>query len=203
MLESRNVITYGLTQEENGWVLQALPNKGYRVLDTDAPTDLIAVDCAASIIDASRLDADSIQMLWDYYGELGGCFSETVLWLGTPLPPTALCRYICCYESFEALQDRLRYVLLEAHRKNRKTAAFSTSLMYALQILTTIRNRPGVTTKQLSGRCEISERSVLRYIETLRCCGEGIEYDPKRKGWQLFHGVSFLLGEHMPEELER
>ena len=203
MLESKNVITYGLTQEEREWVSKALPDRDYRVLDTDEPTDLIAVDCAAVIIRASGLEEAAVQMLRAYYRETAGCFPEAVLWLGEPLPPTELCKYICCYESFEEVRAQLKYILLNVRRKSRKTAAFSTSLTYALQILTAIRNRPGITTKQLAGRCEISPRSVLRYIETLRCCGEGIEYDAGKKGWYLFHGISFLLGEHMKEEWDR
>ena len=37
------VTTFGLSKEQNELVKNALPAKGYELLDTDAPTDLIAI----------------------------------------------------------------------------------------------------------------------------------------------------------------
>ena len=53
-----------------------------------------------------------------------------------------------------------------------------------------------ITTKELALRIEKSDRTVQRYIETLRCAGEFIEYDRKKKGWYLLvDGKSILLDE--------
>ena len=51
--------------------------------------------------------------------------------------------------------------------------------------------------------CELSTRSVQRYIETLRCAGEWIEYDTSLKGWKLLHNVSMLIGEVFDEEFDK
>ena len=80
------VTTFGLSKEQNELVKNALPAKGYELLDTDAPTDLIAISAAALIINAAALDSDSKEMIIDYYTEIGGCTDETVFWLGYPCP---------------------------------------------------------------------------------------------------------------------
>ena len=60
------VTTFGLSKEQNELVKNALPAKGYELLDTDAPTDLIAISAAALIINAAALDSDSKEMIIDY-----------------------------------------------------------------------------------------------------------------------------------------
>ena len=83
------VTTFGLSKEQNELVKNALPAKGYELLDTDAPTDLIAISAAALIINAAALDSDSKEMIIDYYTEIRGCTDETVFWLGLSLAPKA------------------------------------------------------------------------------------------------------------------
>ena len=61
------VITFGLNEEQNNLVKNSLPTQGYELLDTDVPTDLIAVSASALIIIADALDADSRTMIFDYY----------------------------------------------------------------------------------------------------------------------------------------
>ena len=58
-----------------------------------------------------------------------------------------------------------------------------------------MRLYPGITTAQLAKKIEISQRSVQRYIETLRVAGEWIEYDRNLKGWKLADGKSVLWGD--------
>lgn len=84
------VITFGLSEEQNDLVKNSLPTQGYELLDTDAPTDLIAISASALIVIADALDADSRMMISDYYTEIGGCTDETVFWLGYPKPPSHL-----------------------------------------------------------------------------------------------------------------
>ena len=43
------VTTFGLSKEQNTVVENSLPAKGYELLDSDVPTDLIAVSAAAII----------------------------------------------------------------------------------------------------------------------------------------------------------
>lgn len=88
-----------------------------------------------------------------------------------------------------------KYLLIESCQKRKKSESFSATLANAIFILSSIRNFPGITTKELSDKLEISPRSVQRYIETLRIAGEWIEYDPAQKGWKLSTGKSVLWGD--------
>ncbi|RHT71232.1 HTH domain-containing protein [Ruminococcaceae bacterium AM28-23LB] len=49
-----------------------------------------------------------------------------------------------------------------------------------------------MSTRESAEKLEVSERSVQRYIETLRIAGEWIEYDTALKGWKLSVGKSVL-----------
>ena len=86
---------------------------------------------------------------------------------------------------------------------NRRLSGMTASEQRRMRILAAIRKKPGITTQELADDCEISKRSVQRYIETLRLSGEWIEYDPSMRGWKLFHGVSMLIGDAFPEEFEK
>lgn len=65
-----------------------------------------------------------------------------------------------------------------------------------IKILFAIRNKPYITTKELADKIERTDRTVQRYIETLRCAGELIGYDRQKKGWYLMvDGKSVLMDE--------
>ena len=197
MIGEHRISTFGLTEEENEYVRQNTPIRDYEVMDTDCPTDLIAVSAAALIINASALNQDDMQMLLDFYDEVNGCTDETVLWIGEPKPPVALRKTLKCYESFDAIREKLRYILLSAHSKSKKAADYSKKLADGMQILSLIRNRPGITTQEISDIMELQPRTVQRYIAALQATGEWIEYDRTLKGWGLQKGISILFGDHL------
>ena len=191
----QSVLTFGLTPDQNDVVKNCLPNRDYHLLIADESTDIIAIPATALIIDASVLDADEAGMIFEYYSEIQGGTDDYVLWLREPKPPKELQKALKCYDRFETVQDNLKYLLISAHSRKRKSTAFSNSIMIALKILSEIRKKPGITSLQLAERCDVSPRTVQRYIETLRCSGEWIEYDRERKGWQLFRNMSILFGD--------
>ena len=196
-MRTHRILTFGLTEEQNAFVGRCIPASDYTVFDTDAPTDLIALNGTSVIIYAPAMDADSVGMLFDYYTQIGGCTDETVIWIGEPKPPKQLHTVFRVYPSFEALEGKLKYVLLNAHTKCKKAADYSEKLMYGLKILSLIRKHPGITTKSLSEETELPIRTVQRYIATLQATGEWIEYDRAARGWRLFHGISILFGDDM------
>ncbi len=89
----------------------------------------------------------------------------------------------------------MKYILLSAYRKTKKNENFSATLANSLIILSEIRKHQYVTTKELAEKLELSERTVQRYIETLRVAGEWIEYDVSHRGWKLQTGKSVLWGD--------
>ena len=60
------------------------------------------------------------------------------------------------------------------------------------KFLASLRKEKKLTQQELAEKLEVSERSVQRYIETLRIAGEWIEYDTALKGWKLSVGKSVL-----------
>ena len=195
MMAEHRIITLGLTDEQNHIVNANKPTKDYEIFDTDAPTDLIAIGSIATIIQASELDEDSVGMLFDFHTQVDGCSDETVIWLGEPEPPKNLKKIFKCYHSFSDIEGNLKYILLSAHRQSKKADEYSEKFVIGLKIIKSIRERPGIKTKELSEELEISPRTVQRYITALQVSGEFIEYDSSKKGWILMGGKSEFLGD--------
>lgn len=195
MGRDHRILTFGLTEAQNAWVEENLPTRDYEVFDTDVPTDVIAIGCQALIVNAAAMDGDAAGMIFDYYSQVNGCTDETILWLGEPKPPKELRKFFKCYDSFDAIKDKLKYLLLTAHSKSKKAHEYSEKLVNGLKILALIRRRPGISTQKLSELTELPLRSVQRYIAALQATGEWIEYDRALRGWKLFHGISILYGD--------
>ena len=195
MGRDHRILTFGLTEAQNAWVEENLPTRDYEVFDTDVPTDVIAIGCQALIVNAAAMDGDAAGMIFDYYSQVNGCTDETILWLDEPKPPKELRKFFKCYDSFDAIKDKLKYLLLAAHSKSKKAHEYSEKLVNGLKILALIRKHPGISTQKLSELTELPLRSVQRYIAALQATGEWIEYDRALRGWKLFHGISILYGD--------
>lgn len=133
-------------------------------------------------------------MLLEYYEDIIP-FSETVIFLGTIQIPSKLKNQILVYENFESLKQDLKYILLSAYRTQKKTETFSATLANAILILSVIRRKPYVTSRELAEKLGLSLRSIQRYINTIQATGEWIEYDSIHKGWYLQDGKSILWGD--------
>ena len=202
MKDEYRIITFGLTEEENKLVAANVPTRNYEVFDTDAPTDVIAIGSDTMIIYAPAMDQDSIDSIFDLYTQIDGCTHETIIWLGEPKPPKNLQKIFKCYESFDTIRDRIKYLLLNAHSKSKKAYDYSERLVMGYKIIALLRKHPGITTQQLSEILELPIRSVQRYIAALQAAGEWIDYDRNLRGWKLDHGKSALIGEVFPGEWE-
>lgn len=167
MSKDYRVNTFGLTDEENTLVEESLPTRAYELYIADTPTDVIAIGCDAMIVNAIALDQDSADMIFDLYSQIDGCTNETVIWLGEPKPPKELRKFFKCYDSFDAIKDKLKYLLLTAHSKSKKAHEYSEKLVNGLKILALIRKHPGISTQKLSELTELPLRSVQRYIAAL------------------------------------
>lgn len=195
MIGEHRIITFGLTDEQNEFIKQIIPAKNYEIFDTDEPTDLVAIGATALIIQASELDEDSVGMLFDFHEQVGGCTDVSVIWLGEPRPPKKIQKFFLCYSSFEEIEDKLKYLLLTAHRKSKNAKEYSEKFYYGLRIVSMIRKRPGIRTKELAEELELSPRTVQRYITALQVAGEYIDYDPSSKGWKLLANKSVFFND--------
>ena len=141
-MHKRKIITYGLTAGQNDYSASCLPNRNLEILATETPTDLIATDCAAAIINGCALAEGSDELLFSYYREVDGCTDETIIWIGEPYPPKDLQKVFKCYSSFEEIRENLKYLLLGAYAKSKKATEYSTKLVIGIKILSLIRNHP-------------------------------------------------------------
>ena len=200
MLGEPVILAYGLNDEELKYVGKNLPTKAYELYDvTDAPTDLIAVPKSILIIKPLSLGKDYIDYLMDSYAQADGYETDTAIWIGEPKPVNKMNSFLKFYGTFDEIRDKLKYLLLSAHKQTIKAVEFSNKIALSLMILREIHEHPGISTRTLSDKLEINPRSVQRYINSLRMAGEFIEYDMSQKGWKLFTGRSILLGDSWEE----
>lgn len=181
---ARLVMCYGLNENEIAVVRKNLPQKECEIFETKCFTDIIAMPQMVAIARwecMSQLDKETFEEL---YTEMGP-FPETIIVIGTPNVNVELRKQLIIYENFEDLEINLKYKLLNAYKKTKKSENFSSTLSNALIILREIKRKPYITTRELADKLEISTRSVQRYITTLVVAGEWIDYDKTRKGWFL------------------
>ncbi|WP_026663086.1 HTH domain-containing protein [Butyrivibrio proteoclasticus] len=186
--------TFGLTPEQNMVVEKNLPTNNSRVMATHDVTDLMAYNLFALIVNYDVL-TDSEKSEFESYLLEVIPVSEAIVLLGNVTAPAAIMKKAMIYPRFENLEVNIKYVLLSGYRKDKKATNFSNSVCNAIIILSQVRCHPYITTKELALKTGISERTVQRYIETLKCAGEWIEYDVHHKGWVLSVGKSVLWGD--------
>lgn len=122
MKQDYRVNTFGLTQKQNAFVGANLPTRNCELYIADNPTDLIAINCEAMIVNAAAMEQDDADMIFDYYHQVNGCTDETILWLGEPMPPKASRKFsnatrtlmllrtssiICCLPPTAAAKNRM------------------------------------------------------------------------------------------------
>ena len=190
------IFTYGLTDEEEKILYKSLPSKEIEVINiTGEATDVVTRCAFAVIINPDSLSDRDLDFLASFYQDYGYAesfiFTENKAWIKDMFAGVKT----AVFSDSSELEHGLKYELLQAQQRAAKADNFSSSLSQAITILFAIRNNPYITTKALSEKIERTPRTVQRYIETLRCAGEWIEYDAKKKGWYLLDGKSLLLNE--------
>lgn len=191
--------TLGLTEDELAVIAADLPSADCDLTCTDCANDLVAIPYFVTIVRSDADTAEELSVLWGLCSEVEEA-AKTVISIGDTGIPPALRPKIRVFPDFETMVPKLKYLLLDALRKSKKEKAFSKTLANAIQILCAIRSRPGVTTRQLAEKFELSPRSVQRYVETLRVAGEWIEYDAKTRGWRLGCGGKSILWDDFDDE---
>lgn len=192
-----NIFIYGLNDDEKLILNKSLPSKNITVTDiTGEASDLVTQTDFAVIINPDNISQNELDFFVDFYDCFEGC-TETIIFTKPVGKLKESFRYVKVidYSDTGEMEYNLKYELLQALQKTNKSDNFSKSLSQAIIILFAIRNNPYITTKVLADKIERTPRTVQRYIETLRCAGEWIVYDKKKKGWYLYEGKSLLLDE--------
>jgi len=184
------VAAWGFSAEENKIINSFLTKTTMELLEVEFAADLLVVDSLMSIINISGVNGDELQQLLSYYNQVP-VSSETVILVGD-CGKLVISNRMAVYGKFSDLQSNLKYLLLAAHRQRKNAESFSRSISYALIILKMITENPGISSKEIADRLELSPRSVTRYIETLNMAGESIVYNRKKNGWSLEYDESLL-----------
>ncbi len=188
--QKRTVAVFGFSDEMKNAINICLTGTSTVMFDTECAPDLLAMDHLMIIVNTAETTDDDLEMLLGYYNEISS-FSETVILIGETRG-FEVNRRISVYSEFDELLKNMKYLLLSASKQKKSAESFSRSVSYALLILKLITENPGISSKEISERLEISPRTVIRYIETLNMSGESIVYSRKENGWRLQYNESLL-----------
>ena len=193
-----NIFIYGLTDEEKEVLEKALPGKEVEITDiTGEAICLVEKVDFAVIINPYNISDDELEFFESFYSDADSC-TESIIF--TRKKAGVLNKFKAVraveYKDLFDMEKNLKYELLQAFQKTSKSERYSEKLAMLIKILFSIRNKPYITTKELAEKIEKSDRTVQRYIETLRCAGEFIGYDRGKNGWYLMvDGKSVLMDE--------
>jgi len=184
------IAVYGFSDQETDIIQSLLTKSTMELFVAACVTDLFAIDHMMIIVNVSCVPDSDLQPLFAYYKQVPD-FTESVILVGD-CTQLAVNNRMTVYAEFDDLQKNLKYLLLAAHRQRKNAESFSRSISYALIILKMTSENPGISSKEIADRLELSPRSVTRYIETLNMSGESIVYNRKQNGWSLEYDASLL-----------
>ena len=188
--QKNSIAVYGFSDAENEIINSSLTKSTMELFVAEEATDLFAIDHLMIIVNVSCVPDRELRQLLAYYHQVP-VFSESVILVGDCTQLDVNNR-MTVYTEFDDLQNDLKYLLLSAHRQRKNAESFSRSISYALIILKMITENPGISSKEIADKLELSPRSVTRYIETLNMSGESIVYNRKQNGWSLEYDESLL-----------
>ena len=198
LYKTKRVLTYGLSDTEYSEIENNLPSKDIGLCDcTDCFTDIIALSFIAVIINPDVASAEDIDMLNSLYSDLCGAYTEKIIFTKQSDKLALFSKNVklTILRDFDDLERNIKYLLLESLQSDRKMENYSEVIAQTIRVLSEIKKKPGITTAELADIVERNTRTVLRYINTLGCAGELIQYDNKNHGWYIMGGKSLLLGE--------
>lgn len=195
---TKDVLVYGISDEEFAIICEELPSSDIRVLDcSDCFTDIIALPYIAVVLNPEVVEQEHIDYFNEYANEVL-YFTEKIIFTKSHPILEGLnknVKHTVLDGEFE-LKSKIKYLLLEATRSERRNDTYSDTIAQTIRVLSEIRKHPGITTAELAEIIERNAKTVQRYITTLNCAGEFIEYDRKKKGWFLFENKSVLWGDY-------
>jgi len=182
------LIYYGLSQEQVGILGGCLTENTILHDATTCATDLIALPALGVVINPTAMPKRDLDMILDYYKEVGWYISELVIFTKkVAVPKTAKIMYL---DENDFNSGNVHTLLSSASARRKRSTGYHARIALCLLVLKTIQSKPGISTKSVAEICEVSEKSILRYIETLRVSGEWIDYDHQSRGWKLQPAMS-------------
>ena len=195
---TKNVLTYGVSDDELAILQQELPNKDICIVDcTECFTDIIATSYIFLVINPDFIEQEHIDYFNEYADEMR-YYTAKIAFTKKHAIPDTLNKNVkfTIFEDETELKSKIKYLLLETLREEKRSDTYSDTIAQTIRVLSEIRKKPGITTAELAEIIERNAKTVRRYIATLNCAGEFIEYDRKKKGWFLYENKSMLWGDY-------
>ena len=195
---TKDVLVYGISDEQFAIICEELPSSDIRVVDcSDCFTDIIALPYIAVVLNPDIIEQEQVDYFNDYANDVL-YFTEKIIFTKNHPMLEKLnknVKHVVLDGDFE-IKAKIKYLLLDAMRSDRRNNTYSDTIAQTIRVLSEIRKHPGITTAELAEIIERNSKTVQRYITTLNCAGEFIEYDRKKKGWFLFDNKSVLWGDY-------
>ena len=176
MEKRKRVMLFGLKDKEISMLIKSLPQCDF--MYSEVWTDIIAVPSDLVIANFEELDEDSIDAIYCFYRDIEPSPEQIIITNVKNKQKIKSVRYV---ENLFESETTARTTVLSALHDTLRDVDFSRRIIITLDIMSKICMHPGITTKELAECEELSERSIKRYIDTLRMAGAIINY--KDKGW--------------------
>lgn len=195
---NKRVLTYGISEKQTKLLMNNLPTADIDVFDcSECFTDIISTNYIVAVINPGVLLDEQI----DYFNEMSEDFiitKERIVFVEKHPILDRLnkeIKYTVFSDDFD-FEAKIKYILLDSMREEKKVKTYSDTISQTIRVLSEIRHHPYITTAELASIIERTPRTVQRYINTLICAGEFLEYDRKKKGWYIFENKSVLWGDY-------
>lgn len=179
-MEEKNcnrILLYGLKADEMEQVMKVLSGCEFKYA-TDWQ-DIIAIPADLIIANLKDASDECKKTVAQYYKEIEP--AEVRLILVEYISELEKIKSVEYIKEFLENEKIIRVTALKCLHESKRDVDFSERISRILMVMRDICKYPGISTKELSDRFEVSERSIKRYIDTLRMSGAEIEY--KNRGW--------------------
>lgn len=173
----QKVILYGLSAEEESIIRDSGLQCEWLVYDVYQ--DVLAHYAELSIINPDALDEEGLSALSGFFHEIDPIDEKVIMTKNAP----EFCdvSFVEIIPDFFEFPDSIPLMIMKNLKETKRDVDFSRRIMYAIKIMRLIEENSGITTKEISNRTELSERSVKRYIRSIQAADVMIEY--RNKGW--------------------
>ena len=138
--KTKKVLIYGLSETETAQVQDNLPNADIEIMDcTGCFTDIISHAYIAVIMNPDMLELDDIEYFNEFANDVGA-YSEKILFSKPHdilLRLNRNVRYMVFDDAFD-FQDKIKYVLLEASRAEKRSNSYSDTVSQIIRVLSEI-----------------------------------------------------------------
>ena len=188
----KTIIIYGLSNEEKA-IIENVKLKDHNIFYAKDIVDMMAIPCFMIILNPCVLSDEDKEEFIEYYSDIIDMVNEKIIITEKMDIPGLLHNKIEFKVNFFDDQEKVKFEILAAAKKRRKDFDYSRRLSDLIKVLKIIKKEPKITTKRIAEKIEVSQRTVQRYISTLRASGEPIECDKTTNGYYLDLGMGISI----------